>query len=60
MKLARQVSDADWKKRHGLGERYNEHDGVYLGSYAQWFVGVFFCFGFFSFCGFIGVLIAWP
>ena len=45
-------------ERRKVNERYKEYDGVYLGRYAQWFVGVFFCFGFFGFCGFIAVLIA--
>ena len=45
-------------ERRKVNERYKEYDGVYLGHYAQWFVGIFFCFGFFIFCGFIGVLIA--
>ncbi len=37
---------------------YKGYDGVYLGRYAQWFVGIFFCLGFFGFCGVIAVLIA--
>ena len=45
-------------ERRKVNERYKEYDGVYLGRYAQWFVGVFFCLGFFGFCGLIGVLIA--
>ncbi len=45
-------------ERRKANERYKEYDGVYLGRYAQWFVGVFFCFGFFGFCGVIAVLIA--
>ena len=45
-------------ERRKVNERYKEYDGVYLGHYAQWFVGFFFCLGFFVFCGFIGVLIA--
>ena len=45
-------------ERRKVNERYKEYDGVYLGHYAQWFVGVFFCLGFFGFCGLIGVLIA--
>ena len=45
-------------ERRKVNERYKEYDGVYLGHYAQWFVGIFFCLGFFVFCGFIGVLIA--
>ena len=46
------------EERRKVTQRYKEYEGVYLGRYAQWFVGVFFCFGFFGFCGFIGVLIA--
>ena len=45
-------------ERRKVNERYKEYDGVYLGRYAQWFVGFFFCLGFFVSCGFIGVLIA--
>ena len=45
-------------ERRKVSERYKEYDGVYLGRYAQWFFGFFFCLGFFGFCGFIGVLIA--
>lgn len=45
-------------ERRKANERYKEYDGVYLGRYAQWFVGVFFCLGFFGFCGYIAVLIA--
>ena len=45
-------------ERRKVNERYKEYDGVYLGHYAQWFVGFFFCLGFFVSCGFIGVLIA--
>ena len=45
-------------ERRKVNERYKEYDGVYLGRYAQWFVGIFFCLGFFGFCGLIGVLIA--
>ena len=46
-------------ERRKVNERYKEYDGVYLGRYAQWFVGFFFCcFGFFGFCAFIAVLIA--
>ena len=45
-------------ERRKVNERYKEYDGVYLGRYAQWFFGFFFCLGFFVFCGFIGVLIA--
>ncbi len=45
-------------ERRKANERYKEYDGVYLGRYAQWLVGVFFCFGFFGFCGIIAVLIA--
>ena len=45
-------------ERRKVNERYIEYDGVYLGRYAQWFVGFFFCLGFFVSCGFIGVLIA--
>ena len=44
-------------ERRKVNERYKEYDGVYLGRYAQWFVGVFFCLGFFGFCGLIGGLI---
>ncbi len=33
-------------------------DGVNLGRYAQWFVGVFFSLGIFGFCAVIAVLIA--
>ena len=45
-------------ERRKVNERYKEYDGVYLGRYAQWFVGIFFCLGFFGFCGLIGGLIA--
>ena len=45
-------------ERRKVNERYKEYDGVYLGHYAQWFVGIFFCLGFFGFCGLIGGLIA--
>ena len=45
-------------ERRKVNERYKEYDGVYLGRYAQWFVGFFFCLGFFGFCGVIAVLIA--
>ena len=45
-------------ERRKVNERYKEYDGVYFGHYAQWFVGIFFCFGFFGFCGRMGVLIA--
>ncbi len=45
-------------ERRKVNERYKEYDGVYLGRYAQWFVGIFFCLGFFGFCGVIAVLIA--
>ena len=45
-------------ERRKVSERYKEYDGVYLGRYAQWFVGIFFCLGFFGFCGLIGGLIA--
>ena len=45
-------------ERRKVNERYQEYDGVYLGRYAQWFVGFFFCLGFFGFCGVIAVLIA--
>lgn len=41
-----------------VNERYKEYEGCYLGHYAQWFVGVFFCLGFFGFCVVIAVLIA--
>ena len=44
-------------ERRKVNERYKEYDGVYLGRYAQWFFGFFFCLGFFGFCGFIGGLI---
>ena len=46
------------EERRKVNERYKEYDGVYLGRYAQWFVGIFFCLGFFGFCGLIGGLIA--
>ncbi len=39
------------EERRKVNERYKEYDGVYLGRYAQWFVGIFFCLGFFGFCG---------
>ena len=42
------------KERRKGNERYKKYDGVCLGRYAQWFVGVFFCLGFFGFCGYIG------
>ena len=29
-------------ERRKVNERYQEYDGVYLGRYAQWFVGFFF------------------
>ena len=29
-------------ERRKVNERYKEYDGVYLGRYAQWFVGIFF------------------
>ena len=45
-------------ERRKVNERYKEYDGVYLGHYAQWFVGFFFCLGFFVFWGYIAVLIA--
>ncbi len=45
-------------ERRKVNERYKEYDGVYLGRYAQWFVGIFFCLGFFGFCGAIAVLVA--
>ena len=45
-------------ERRKANERYKEYDGVYLGRHAQWFVGVFFCLGFFGFCAFIALLIA--
>ena len=45
-------------ERRKVNERYKEYDGVYLGRYAQWFVGIFFCFGFFGFCGVIALMIA--
>ena len=46
------------EERRKVTQRYKEYEGVYLGRYAQWFFGFFFCLGFFVFCGFIGVLIA--
>ena len=46
------------EERRKVRQRYEEYEGVYLGRYAQWFFGFFFCLGFFVFCGFIGVLIA--
>ncbi len=46
------------EERRKVNERYKEYDGVYLGRYAQWFVGIFFCLGFFGFCGVIAVLVA--
>ena len=74
LKVSVEVSDDNWQKmqehlkevyamfaeeRRKVNERYKEYDGVYLGRYAQWFVGFFFCcFGFFGFCAFIAVLIA--
>ena len=45
-------------ERRKVNERYKEYDGVYLGHYAQWFFGFFFCLGFFVFWGYIAVLIA--
>ena len=45
-------------ERRKVNERYKEYDGVYLGHYAQWFVGLFFCLGFFGFCSYIAMLIA--
>ncbi len=45
-------------ERRKVNERYKEYDGIYLGRYAQWFVGIFFCLGFFGFCGVIAVLVA--
>ena len=73
LKVSVEVSDDNWQKmqehlkevyamfaeeRRKVNERYKEYDGVYLGRYAQWFFGFFFCLGFFVSCGFIGVLIA--
>ena len=52
------VNDMFVEERRKVTERYKEYDGVYLGRYAQWFVGVFFNLGFFGFCGVIAVLIA--
>ncbi len=46
------------EERRKVNERYKEYDGVYLGRYAQWFVGFFFSLGFFGFCGVIAELIA--
>ena len=46
------------EERRKVTQRYKEYEGVYLGRYAQWFVGVFFCFGFFGFCSYIAVLIS--
>ena len=46
------------EERRKVTQRYKEYEGVYLGHYAQWFFGIFFCLGFFGFCSFIGVLIA--
>ena len=45
-------------ERRKVNERYKEYDGVYLGRYTQWFVGFFFCLGFFGFCAVITMLIA--
>ena len=45
-------------ERRKVNERYKEYEGCYLGRYVQWFVGVFFCLGFFGFCAVIAVLIA--
>lgn len=45
-------------ERRKVNERYKDYNGVYLGRYAQWFVGFFFCLGFFGFCGVIALLIA--
>ena len=73
LKVSVEVSDDNWQKmqehlkevyamfaeeRRKVNERYKEYDGVYLGRYAQWFFGFFFCLGFFGFCGIIGGLIA--
>ena len=52
------VNDMFADEREAARRRYKEYDGVYLGRYAQWFVGVFFCLGFFGFCGVIALLIA--
>ena len=46
------------EERRKVTQRYKEYEGVYLGRYAQWFFGFFFCLGFFGFCGLIGGLIA--
>ena len=46
------------EERRKVTQRYKEYEGVYLGRYAQWFFGFFFCLGFFVSCGFIAVLIA--
>ena len=46
------------EERRKVRQRYEEYEGVYLGRYAQWFFGFFFCLGFFGFCGLIGGLIA--
>lgn len=54
----RSVNKMFEEERRKVNERYKEYDGVYLGRYAQWFVGIFFCLGFFGFCGVIAVLIA--
>ena len=52
------VNDMFVEERRKVTERYKEYDGVYLGRYAQWFVGVFFNIGFFGFCAVIAGLIA--
>ena len=52
------VNDMFAEERRKVTERYKEYDGVYLGRYAQWFVGTFFCIGFFCFCAVIVMLIA--
>ncbi len=52
------VNDMFADERKKVRERYKEYDGVYLGRYAQWFVGTFFCLGFFGFCMVISMMIA--
>ena len=52
------VNDMFAEERRKVTERYKEYDGVYLGRYAQWFVGTFFCLGFFGFCMVISMMIA--
>ena len=44
-------------ERRKVNERYKEYDGVYLGRYAQWFVGFFFCLGFFIFTSVVIMIV---